>query len=187
MSLTSDLITKAQQDFDTAVTHLKQEFSKLQIGRASATFVEDIMVDAYGTMTAMKGVASISIPDARTIAIQPWDRSLMGAIEKAILASNMGLNPTNDGVHIRIVMPALTEERRKDLVKMVHQMEEQAKISVRTARGNAHGGFKSLQEKKEITEDDQRHAEKNLQEKVDAVNKLIEELSKKKDQDIMTI
>ncbi len=184
---TSELITKAQQDFETAITHLKHEFSKLQIGRASASLIEDIYVDAYGAMTPMKGVASISIPDARTLAIQVWDRSLMGAVEKAILASNIGLNPTNDGTLIRLVMPALTEERRKDLVKVVGQLAEQAKISVRTARGSSHGGFKALADKKEITEDEQRHSEKILQEKVDATNRLIDEISKKKEADIMTI
>lgn len=184
---TSDLITKAQLDFDTAITHLKHEFSKLQIGRASAALVEDIHVDAYGSMTPMKGVASISIPDARTLAIQVWDRSLTGAVEKAILASNIGLTPTNDGTVIRLIMPALTEERRKDLVKVVGQLAEQAKISVRTARGSAHGGFKSLADKKEITEDEQRHSEKVLQEKVDATNRLIDETAKKKESDIMTI
>ncbi len=184
---TSDLISKAQQDFDTAMTHLKHEFSKLQIGRASAALVEDIYVDAYGAMTPMKGVASISIPDARTLAIQVWDRSLMGAVEKAILASNIGLTPTNDGTLIRIIMPALTEERRKDLVKVVGQLSEHAKISIRTARGSAHSGFKSLADKKEITEDEQRHAEKVLQEKVDGANRLVDETSKKKESDIMTI
>lgn len=184
---TSDLIAKAQLDFDTAIAHLKHEFSKLQIGRASASLVEDIHVDAYGSMTPLKGVASISIPDARTLAIQVWDRSLMGAVEKGILASNIGLTPTNDGTLIRITMPALTEERRKDLVKVVGQLAEQAKISVRTARGTAHTGFKTLEDKKEITEDDRRHAEKQLQDKVDATNRLVDETAKKKESDIMTI
>lgn len=183
----SELITKAQQEFDAAVAHLKQEFSRLQTGRASASLIEHVQVEVYGAMTPLKGVASISVPDARTIAIQPWDRSTMGAIEKGILASNIGLTPTNDGVLIRINLPPLTEERRKDLVKVVNQMCEQAKISVRGARGTAHSGFKTLEEKKVITEDERRHGEKTLQDKVDAVNKLIDETAKKKEQDIMTV
>lgn len=183
----SDLITKAQAEFDQAVTHLKHEYSKLQTGRASAALIEDVKIDAYGSMTPLKGVGSISIPDARTIAIQVWDRSLMGAVEKGILAANMGLNPTNDGILIRINLPALTEERRKELAKVVHQLAEQAKISVRTARGGAHGGFKTLEDGKEITEDERRHGEKTLQDKVDAANKLIDETANKKEQDIMTV
>lgn len=184
---THDLVSQAQQEFDQAVAHLKHEYSRLQTGRASAALIEEVLVDAYGAMTPIKGVASISIPDARTIAIQAWDRSLMGAIEKGILAANIGVTPTNDGVLIRINFPPLTEERRKDLAKVVHQMAEQAKISVRTSRGTAHSGFKALEDKGEITEDDRRHAEKTLQEKVDACNKLIEETAKKKEQDIMTV
>lgn len=185
--LTTELISRAQQDFDIAIAHLKQEYAKLQMGRASAALFEDVHVDAYGTQTPLKGVASVTIPDARTVLIQPWDRSLMGAIEKAILAANIGVTPTNDGLHIRINMPPLTEERRKDLVKVVYQIAEQSKISIRAGRSAAHTGFKVLEDKKEITEDERRHAEKMLQEKVDAVNKMIEEISKKKEQDIMTI
>ncbi|KKU79621.1 MAG: Ribosome-recycling factor [Candidatus Peregrinibacteria bacterium GW2011_GWA2_47_7] len=163
------------------------EFSRLQIGRASPALVEELKVESYGAMTPLKSVASISIPDPTVIQIQPWDRNVLNAIETAIRAANLGLNPVNDGRVIRVPMPPLTQERRKELVKVVHQMEEQAKIAIRTARGNAHGAFKTLKENSAITEDDQRLAEKHLQEKVDKYNKDVEELSKKKDQEIMTI
>lgn len=187
MTKTHDFIAAAQEEFSSAVEHLKSEYARMQLGRAMPSLIEDLHVEAYGTMQAMKAVASISVADARTLSIQPWDKSVMGAIEKAILAANLGLNPVNDGKLIRITLPALTEERRKDLAKLAHQMEEQAKISVRTARGTAHGAFKQLEEGKEITEDERRHSERTLQEKVDATNKEIEEMAKKKEQDIMTV
>lgn len=161
--------------------------ARLQMGRASPSLVEDLKVEAYGSMQPVKSMASVSVPDPKTLQIQPWDRNLLGAIEKAIQASNMGLNPINDGRVIRLPMPPLTEERRKELVKVIHQMSENAKISIRTSRGTAHGAFKTMEEGKEITEDDRRLAEKHLQEKVDKANLEVEELIKKKEKDIMTI
>ncbi|MBP9718784.1 ribosome recycling factor [Candidatus Gracilibacteria bacterium] len=187
MANTQQYISAAQAEFASAMDHLKVEYARMQMGRATPSLVEDLQVEAYGQMQPMKAVASISVADARTLAIQPWDRSTMGPIEKAILAANLGLNPVNDGKLIRIPLPALTEERRRDLVKVVHQLEEQAKISVRTARGTAHSAFKTMEEAKEVTEDERRHGEKVLQEHVDAMNKELEELAKKKEQDIMTV
>lgn len=184
---TNEYIAAADADFQKTIAHLKVEFSRLQIGRASPSLVEELKVESYGAMTPLKSVASISIPDPTVIQIQPWDRNILNAIETAIRAANLGLNPVNDGRVVRVPMPPLTQERRKELVKVVHQMEEQAKIAIRNARGNAHGAFKSLKESSTITEDDQRLSEKHLQEKVDKSNKEIEELAKKKDQDIMTI
>lgn len=180
-------INTADQEFLKTMAHLKTEFSKLQIGRASPALLEDLKVEVYGSMQPVKAVASISVPDPKTLQIQPWDRSSMGAIEKAIQASGLGLNPINDGRVIRVPMPPLTEERRKELVKIVHQMAENAKISIRNARGTAHGAFKTMEDGKEITEDQRRMAEKHLQEKVDKVNKDVEETAKKKEQEIMTI
>lgn len=187
MATINDHIAQADAEFQNALNHLKNEYSRLQTGRASAALVEDVKVEAYGQMQPIKSIASISIPDARTIQIQPWDKGVMGAIEKGILAANIGLNPVNDGKVIRVPLPPLTEERRKDLVKVVHQMAEHAKISVRTARGAAHGAFKTMEEAKQVTEDERRHGEKVLQEKVDAANKTVEETAKKKEQDIMTV
>lgn len=184
---TQEHITKAQQEFDAALNHLKGEFAKLQIGRASPALIEEVKVEAYGGMQPLKSLASVSVPDAKTLQVQAWDKNLLGAVERAIQAANLGLNPVNDGKFIRIPMPPLTEERRKELVKVVHQMAETAKISVRTARGAAHGSFKTMKENDEISEDEQRLSEKHLQEKVDEANKQIEETAKKKEQDIMTI
>src|SRR5438874_855546 len=119
------------QDADKVLAHLHAEFSKLQTGRANASLVEHIDVDAYGQKMQLKAVASISVQDARTIVIQPWDKSVMGAIEKAIQSSNIGINPVNDGVVIRLSLPSMTEERRLQLVKLVQKLSEESRISLR--------------------------------------------------------
>lgn len=184
---TKQYIAQAEQDFQKALIHLKSEYSRLQTGRASPALVEELKVEAYGSMQPLKGLASISVPDPKTLQIQPWDRGVLAAVEKAIQAANLGLNPINDGRVVRVPMPPLTEERRKELVKVVHQMAENAKITIRTSRGTAHNAFKTLEAGKQISEDERRLAEKHLQEKVDHANREVEELAKKKEQDIMTV
>ena len=187
MATTLEYVQAAEAEFQKALVHLKAEFARLQIGRASPALVEDLKVEAYGSFQPLKSMASVSVPDPKTLQIQPWDRGVLSAIEKAIQTANLGLNPINDGRIIRLPMPPLTEERRRELVKVVHQMAEAAKISIRNARGVAHSSFKTMEEGKEITEDDRRMSEKHLQEKVDSANKEVEETAKKKEQDIMTI
>lgn len=180
-------IDSAVQEFQKTLQHLRTEYAKLQIGRANPILVEDLKVEAYGTTQPLKGLASISVPDAKTLQIQPWDRSIVGAIERAVQISGLGLTPTNDGRVIRINMPPLTEERRKELVKLVYKMAEDSRIIIRQHRGKAHEAIRQMQKNKQISEDEMRLSEKHLQEKVDHVNKEIEELAKKKEQDIMTI
>ena len=187
MTKTIDLISSANAEFQKAITHLKSEFARLQIGRASPALVEELKVEAYGGTQPLKSLASVSVPDPKTLQIQPWDRALLAAIEKAIQVANLGLNPINDGRVLRLPMPPLTEERRKELAKVVHQMAESAKIAIRNSRGTAHSAFKTMEEGKEISEDERRLSEKHLQEKVDASNKEVEETTKKKEQDILTI
>lgn len=187
MPTPNDHIAAAQNEFQKTLTHLKSEFGRLQIGRASPALVEDLKVEAYGGFQPLKSLASVSVPDPKTLQIQPWDRNLLGAIERAIQTANLGLNPINDGRVLRLPMPPLTEERRKELAKVVHQMAENAKIAVRNARGTAHSAFKTMEEGKEISEDERRLAEKHLQEKVDAANREIEEMAKKKETEVMTI
>jgi len=182
-----DLILQAQGEFAKILEHLKGEYARLQIGRASASLVEGVMVDAYGAKQALKGLANISIPDARTIQIQPWDKSLLSAIEKAVQASDLNLNPVNDGVVVRLNLPALTEERRKELVKVVSRMAEEARISVRNIRQKAHDKGKEREKSKQATEDQFKSFQKKLQEKVDAVNLEIEKISKNKENDVLTI
>ncbi|PIQ77630.1 ribosome recycling factor [Candidatus Peregrinibacteria bacterium CG11_big_fil_rev_8_21_14_0_20_46_8] len=180
-------ISKAVQEFKKTIEHLRSEYSRLQIGRANPSLVEEVQVEAYGTKQALKSLAAISVPEATTLQIQPWDRGALGAIETAIKNSNLNLNPINNGTVILLKMPPLTEERRKDLVKLVHQHAEHARIAIRNSRGTAHTAFKQMEQNKEMTEDDRRHAEKQLQDEVDKANKEIEESAKKKEEDIMKV
>lgn len=170
-----------------AIDHLKDEFSKLQVGRATPALVEDVKVDAYGSLQPLKAVASVSVPDAKTIQIQPWDRSLLGAIEKGIQIANIGLTPNNDGIYIRINIPPLTEERRKDLVKVVSRYAEDAKIAIRNTRQDTNNSFNAMKKNSEMTEDELHAGMKVIQDHVDRSNREIEEMSKKKEQDIMTV
>lgn len=182
-----DAISRAESDFAKAISHLRDEFARLQVGRANAALVENVPVDMYGVSQVLKAVANISIPDARTIQIQPWDKSALVPIEKAIIGIGTGLNPNNDGVVIRINIPPLTEERRVQITKQVRKLAEDAKISVRNARQDAHNHFKKLKSDSEITEDDLRDAEKKLQNKVEDANKEIDSVTKSKEQDVMTV
>lgn len=177
----------AQTDLTKVFEHLKGEYARLQVGRASAALVDALMVDAYGSKQPLKAVASISVPDARTVQIQPWDKSQLAAIEKAVQQSDLNLNPVNDGAFIRLNLPPLTEERRKDLSKVVHRLAEESRISVRNVRQKAHDKVKEMEKNKELTEDQVKSFQKKLQDKVDATNLEIEKMSKSKENDIMTV
>lgn len=184
---TSPFIDVAVKEFEKALHHLQEEFSRLQAGRANPALVEPIMVDAYGTLQPIKNVANISVPDAKTLQIQPWDRSVMPAIEKAIQQSDLGLNPVNNGVTLLLVIPQLTEERRRDLVKIVNRLAEEARISIRNGRQTAHAKFKQMQQEKQITEDEAKGGEKRLQDKVDHYNNQVADLVKAKEASILTV
>jgi len=162
--------------------YLHSEFSKLQTGRANAALVETIAVEAYGQRMEMKGVASISVQDARTILIQPWDKSVLGAVEKGIQTANIGVNPVNDGIVVRLNFPPMTEERRVQLTKIVSQLAEQSKISIRQERQKANDELKTLDD-----EDDKERAQKELQKLVDEANAKIEESAGIKEKEIMTV
>lgn len=180
-------IATAVAEFTKAMDHLKNEFARLQVGRANSSLVEDVPVEVYGSHQPIKAVANISIPEPRSIVIQPWDKGNLVAIEKAIVGIGTGLNPVNDGVIIRINIPPLTEERRMQLTKKVKEFAETAKISIRTARQDAHNEFKKLKTNNEITEDDLHSAEKKLQGKVDEANTKIDEMAKAKEKEVMTV
>ena len=184
---TQPVIDAVKAEFKKTVDHLKESFSKLQIGRASTTLIEDVKVEAYGTLQPLKAVASVSCPDAKTIQIQPWDKSNLSHIENAIKLSGLNLNPINDGQYVRISIPALTEERRAELTKIVHKMAEEARIAVRASRQTAHEAFKKLESDKKISEDENHGADKKLQDEVDKANKELEDIAKAKEHDIMTI
>jgi ribosome recycling factor len=165
-----------------ALEHLHLEFSKLQTGRANAGLIEHIPVQAYGQRMEMKGVASISVQDARSISIQPWDKAVLADIEKAILVANIGVNPVNDGVSVRLNFPSMTEERRMQIKKTAHQLAEGAKISVRQDRQKTNDIIKAITE-----EDEKERLVKELQKLVDEANENIEVSLQKKDQEIMTV
>ncbi|HLC75951.1 MAG TPA: ribosome recycling factor [Candidatus Peribacterales bacterium] len=166
------------------IEHLKSEFGKLQTGRASAALVEGILVEAYGQMQPLKAVSGISVQDAKTLLVQPWDKSILADVEKALIKANLGCMPTNEGAQIRLVFPPMTEERRKQLVKIVKELAEEAKISVRQQRQEIHTSAK-----KDTTrsEDEHRTFEGYVQKAVDQTNEEIEELAKKKEEDVMKI
>lgn len=180
-------LTEAHEEFEKAVKHLQEEFNRLQVGRANSALIENINVEVYGASQPIKAMASISIPDSKTIQIQPWDKSLLAAVEKGIVGSGLNFNPINDGVCVRINIPPLTEERRKDLVKIVYKLEEDSKIVIRTARQEANNHFKQLKTSSEITEDDLAGAEKQLQVKVDEYNTKLEVMAKDKEREVMTV
>jgi ribosome recycling factor len=179
----SEMTTKCQ----AALDHLHQEYAKIQTGRANAALVEDVMVESYGAKMPLKAMASISTPEAKQIAIQPWNRDQLQNIEKSIIEANLGLTPQNDGTVIRLNLPPLTEDRRKELAKLVNKYAEDARISIRNARHEAINMLKDLEKDKEISEDTLRSKEKEIQEKVDDFNQKVEDAAKKKEEDVMTV
>ena len=170
-----------------ALNFYVEDLGSIRAGRASTTVLNKISVDYYGTMTPIPQVAAVSSPDARTIMIQPWDASLVKEIEKAILASELGINPQNDGKSIRLSFPQLTEDRRKELTKTVAKKAEDCKVVVRGIRRDEIEKFKAMKKKSEITEDDLKAIEKEIQDIVDASIKEIDTIADKKNKEIMEI
>ena len=166
---------------------LVSEFKTIRAGRANASVLDKIAIDYYGTMTPVSQVAAVSTPDARTITIQPWDATLIKEIEKAILASELGINPQNDGKMIRLSFPQLTEDRRKELTKTVAKKSEDCKVVVRGIRRDEIEKYKAMKKKSEITEDDLKGIEKNIQDIIDEQIKEIDKIAEKKNKEIMEI
>jgi ribosome recycling factor len=180
-------IDLAKPEFEQSLSHFEKELSNIRSGRANASMVEQIPVEAYGSTMEMKGVASISVPDARTIQIEPWDKGLVKDIEKALQASGLGLNPVTAGIVIRLMMPPLTEENRKNIVKIVHQKSEQARISIRQVREQIRENIGADFEAKRISEDDKFRLHDQLDKMVAEYNKRVEEMSEEKEKEVMTI
>ena len=178
---------KTQDRMKKALDALRHELSKMRTGRASLSILDDVRADYYGTPTPLNQLATLSVPDARTIAIQPWDASAAKAIEKAIQEANIGLNPVNDGKIIRCPIPALNEERRRDLVKVAHKHGEDCKVSVRNARREANDELKALMKASTITEDDERKGIERVQKMTDDAIKQIDETLAHKEKDIMQV
>lgn len=181
--MSQEILNDARSKMENALKYLHEEYGKFQTGRANAALVDGLVIDVFGASMPIKGVANISIPESNQIAIQPYNRDHLPNIEKAVTEANLGLNPTNDGAAIRLILPPLTEERRRDLVKLVHKYAEDARVSIRNARHDALKKVKEL----ELPQDEQAGFESKLQVIVDEYNKKVETDSKHKDNDIMTI
>lgn len=166
---------------------VKSNFASVRAGRANAGVLDRIMVEYYGTPTPLNQVAAVSSPDPRTLVIQPWDATLLRAIEKAIQTSDLGINPQNDGRVIRLAFPQLTEERRKELGKQVRKYGEEGKVAVRNIRRDAMEDFKKMKKNGELTEDDQKSMEKELQDLTDKRCKDIDDLTAKKEAELMVV
>nr|WP_314436206.1 ribosome recycling factor [uncultured Brevundimonas sp.] len=172
---------------DKSVAALKEEFSGLRTGRANAGLLEPVRVEAYGSASPLTAVAAVSVPESRMISVNVWDKSMVVAVEKAIRNANLGLNPIVDGQTLRIPVPPLTEERRKDLVKLAGKYAEQQKIAVRNVRRDANDDFKKAEKAGEISQDEQKKLETDVQKETDAAIKRIDEALKTKEQEIMQV
>lgn len=182
-----ELIEDKRQSFEGAVEHFSNEAAKIRTGRAHPGLVENLSVDYYGTRTPLRQIASISIPEARQILISPWDKGSLVLIEAAIRESDLGLNPGNDGVALRITLPALTEETRKNLVKSLNSRAEEARITVRNIREEIWKDIQDFEKAGDISEDDKFAGKEELQKIVDEYNQKLETLRKKKEEEVMTV
>jgi ribosome recycling factor len=182
-----DIVKDLEARMQAAVDLLAREFGGVRTGRATTALLDSVRVEAYGTMQPLSQMASISVPDPKTLVIQPWDASQMVAIEKAILKSDLGLTPGNDGKVIRLTLPALTEERRKQLAKTVGKLAEDARVSIRNIRRDANDRLKAMAKDKKVSQDDERRGHDLIQKATDKFVARVEDLTKKKEQEILSI
>lgn len=181
------IIKSLEERMKKTIAYIKEEFTQIRAGRANPMILNKVSVDYYGTATPIKQLASISVPEPRIIQIQPYDATVMKEIERAILAANLGLNPTNDGKVIRLLIPMLTEERRTELTKDVKKLAEDGKVAIRNERREAVEVAKKQEKDKEITEDELSKIEKEIQKKVDEYIKIVDELTDEKCKEIMEV
>jgi ribosome recycling factor len=182
-----EVLEEFSTKIDATVEALQRELARLRTGRANLAMLDGIRVDYYGQLTPLSGVATLAVPDARLITIKPWDKSQIAAIERAIQESDLGINPQNDGEIIRLPIPPLTEERRKEMVRHVKGKGEEHKITVRNARRDAKEMLEELQKASEISEDDLKRALDKVQKLTDAATARIDEIIKKKDEELLTV
>ncbi|HLB02504.1 MAG TPA: ribosome recycling factor [Nitrospiria bacterium] len=183
----SELKTKAREKMDQVLEHLRRDLAGVRTGRASLALLDSIQVSYYGSPTPLKQVAALAVPDPRLITIQPWEVSLIPEIEKAITTSNLGLNPTNDGKLIRLTIPSLTEERRKELVKQVKKIGEDTKVRIRNVRRDTNEEIKKFLKDSKISEDDQRKGQDEIQKTTDQYITKIDEMIKKKEAEVLEV
>jgi ribosome recycling factor len=177
----------AQQKMEKSLEALRREFSAVRTGKASPALLDSVRVEAYGSHVPLNQVATVSAPEPRLLLVQPWDRSMLGPVEKGIQSSDLGLNPSNDGKVVRVPIPALTEERRKEYVRLLHKMAEEARISVRQARHDALSDIKGRQKDKEMSEDEARREEKDVQKLTDQYVEKVDELLRHKEAEVMEV
>ena len=182
-----DVVKDLETRMQAAVDLLTREFSGVRTGRANTALLDTVRVEAYGAQTPISQMASLSVPDPRTLVIQPWDTTQMTAIEKAILKSDLGLTPSSDGKVIRLTMPTLTEERRKQLAKTVGKLAEEARVAVRNIRRDANDRLKALAKEKKVSQDEERRGHEQIQKTTDRFVARVDELTKKKEQEILAI
>lgn len=182
-----DIKIDANDRMDKSVNALVDNLAKIRTGRAHPSLLDHIMVSYYGSETPLKQVANVGVEDARTLTVQPWEQGMVAAVEKAIMTSDLGLNPNTAGTLIRIPMPQLTEERRKDMTKIARAEAEQGKVAIRNIRRDANGDFKDLVKEKLISEDDEHRGQEIIQKLTDQHVKMIDELLAKKEVDLMSV
>lgn len=183
--MVQDIITKTKEQMSKTVDFCASQLGKIRTGRASTSLLDGVMVDMYGTLGPISNAASVSTPDARSIIVQPWDKSLLSAIERAIHQSDLGFNPQNDGTLLRIPVPPLTEERRKEFVKMSKKIAEEAKIALRNIRRDTNESLKKIEKSKEISEDDRKKGEDEVQKITDQFIKNVDTLQEKKEKELL--
>jgi ribosome recycling factor len=181
------LLKDFEARMQAAIDALTREFAGLRTGRANAGLLDVVRVEAYGKLTPVTQVGTVSVPDSRTIVIQPWDASLMKEIEKGIAKSDLGLTPSNDGKVIRLTVPTLTEERRKQLAKSVGKFAEDARVAIRNARREANDKLKALAKDRKVSEDEERRGHEQIQKATDRFTAKVDELAKKKEHEVMTV
>ena len=181
------IVSEAEHKMKSAVEHSREEFAAIRTGRAHPAMFNKLMVDYYGSPTPLQQLATFQVPEARTVLISPFDRGSMNDIEKAIRDSDLGVNPANDGQHVRIVLPQLTEERRKEYVKLAKTKAEEARVAIRSSRRNAVDAVKKLEKDKEIGEDDARNAEKQLDALTKKLEEQVNELLKAKEAELIEV
>ena len=185
--MAKQVLANTKEKMEKAVSSLSRELASVRAGRASANLLDKLSVDYYGAPTPVNQLASISVPEARLLVIQPYDKSVLADIEKAILKSDLGLTPANDGSLIRLSIPALTEERRKDLVKLVKKYSEESKVAIRNIRRDGNDDLKKLEKNGEITEDELRGNTENIQKLTDEYIVKIDQVAKDKEKEIMEV
>ena len=180
-------LQNARQQMNGAIEALRREFSGVRTGKASPALLDSVRVDAYGSHLPLNQVATVSAPEPRLLIVQPWDRAMMGPIEKAIQTSDLGLNPSNDGKVIRVPIPALTEERRREYVRVLHKLAEEARVSVRHARQEANDHIKTRQKDGEISEDEARRERDEVQKLTDQFIQQVDQLLKHKEAEVLEV